>query len=234
MLLKELELKNFRQYEGEQRIEFSTDPVKNVTLILGKNTSGKTTLIQAFRWVLYRDLNFTDKASNPNAVINENVRKGMRAGDTEYVSAKLTMQHGGVIYEVERSFKYTCKISGDGRFNDETFKVFYSDANGNMMPLRDSISKIDEILPEELSEYFFFDGEKIAKSRERSNVKTAINSIMGLTPIEKMIEHLAGGKYDRSTSDNVIKVLEGSKKDSSQTRPLRTKIEGKESEINSK
>lgn len=61
MLMKKLELHNFRQYIGDQSIEFSCDPHKNVTLILGKNTSGKTTLIQAFRWVLYNDCNFTGK-----------------------------------------------------------------------------------------------------------------------------------------------------------------------------
>ncbi len=59
MLLKELNLSDFRQYIGEQKIVFSTDQEKNITLLLGKNTSGKTTFVQAFRWILYDDSNFT-------------------------------------------------------------------------------------------------------------------------------------------------------------------------------
>ena len=46
MIFKSITLNNFRQYKGKQVIEFSTDPEKNVTVIVGVNTSGKTTLIQ--------------------------------------------------------------------------------------------------------------------------------------------------------------------------------------------
>ena len=41
MLLKSLKLKDFRQFRGEQEISFSTDPVRNVTVIMGENGSGK-------------------------------------------------------------------------------------------------------------------------------------------------------------------------------------------------
>ena len=48
MLIKQITLSNFRQYKEKQVVEFSCDKEKNVTVILGDNTSGKTTLIQAF------------------------------------------------------------------------------------------------------------------------------------------------------------------------------------------
>lgn len=62
MLLKELRLKNFRQFTGEQSVSFSTDIVRNVTVIMGENGSGKTTLAQAFTWCLYGDTDFEDKS----------------------------------------------------------------------------------------------------------------------------------------------------------------------------
>lgn len=40
------------RYKGENTIEFSCDPEKNVTVVLGENTAGKTTIAQAFRWAL--------------------------------------------------------------------------------------------------------------------------------------------------------------------------------------
>ena len=61
MLIKKLRLKNFRQYIGEQVIEFSTEHEKNVTVLIGVNTSGKTTLIRAFEWILYNKNEFDDK-----------------------------------------------------------------------------------------------------------------------------------------------------------------------------
>ena len=44
MLIKSLKLKNFRQFKGDININFSYDSQKNVTIILGDNTYGKTTL----------------------------------------------------------------------------------------------------------------------------------------------------------------------------------------------
>ena len=58
MLIKQIVLKNFRQYKDKQVVEFSCDKEKNVTVILGDNTSGKTTLIQAFNWCLYGETSF--------------------------------------------------------------------------------------------------------------------------------------------------------------------------------
>ena len=41
MLLKKLYLTNFRPFKGEHEIEFSTDPEKNVTLVMAENGAGK-------------------------------------------------------------------------------------------------------------------------------------------------------------------------------------------------
>ena len=46
MLLQKLKLVNFRQFYGDTtEIEFSTDAIKNITLIHGENGLGKTTLL---------------------------------------------------------------------------------------------------------------------------------------------------------------------------------------------
>ena len=52
MFLKYIKLKDFRQYTGTQEIQLSSPTLgeddKNVTIILGQNTAGKTTLLHAF------------------------------------------------------------------------------------------------------------------------------------------------------------------------------------------
>lgn len=53
MIIQGIEMYNFRQYVGKQSIEFSIDKEKNVTVLIGVNTSGKTTIIRAFEWCLY-------------------------------------------------------------------------------------------------------------------------------------------------------------------------------------
>ena len=42
-------MKNFRQFKGNQILEFACDPKRNVTVLLGDNTFGKTTILQAFK-----------------------------------------------------------------------------------------------------------------------------------------------------------------------------------------
>lgn len=66
MLIRKLTLHNFRQYIGTQEIEFSTDCDRNVTVLIGVNTSGKTTLVRAFEWILYNKNDFDDKKLRKN------------------------------------------------------------------------------------------------------------------------------------------------------------------------
>jgi DNA sulfur modification protein DndD len=53
MKLKAITLQNCRQFYGTQSLDFSLDPVKNVTLIHAENGVGKTNLINSFFWALY-------------------------------------------------------------------------------------------------------------------------------------------------------------------------------------
>lgn len=64
MLLKGIVLENFRQYKGTQMIKFSTDKENNVTVIIGQNTGGKTTLVRAFIWALYGENPFVGELIN--------------------------------------------------------------------------------------------------------------------------------------------------------------------------
>ena len=81
MLLKTLRMKNFRQYKGEQMLTFSTDNDKNVTVVLGKNTSGKTTLIQAFNWALYGKANF----DTADFMLNLEIADDLESNESEKV-----------------------------------------------------------------------------------------------------------------------------------------------------
>ena len=59
MKILDITLQNFRVF-SDAKIEFATDPTRNVTIVLGNNGSGKTTIAQAFRWCLYNKINFND------------------------------------------------------------------------------------------------------------------------------------------------------------------------------
>ena len=52
------------RYKGKNELVFSCDNDKNVTIILGDNTFGKTTIAQAFRWGLYGKVKKTNYIKN--------------------------------------------------------------------------------------------------------------------------------------------------------------------------
>ncbi len=93
MLLKEMKLRDFRQFRNEQSIQFSTDPDRNVTIIMGENGSGKTTLAQAFTWCLYGDTDFED-----TEVLNKIKAQEMGPNQECIVKVELLLRHLDVDY----------------------------------------------------------------------------------------------------------------------------------------
>ena len=195
MLLKSLKLKDFRQFKGEQSISFSTDPDHNVTVILGANGSGKTTLAQAFTWCLYGDTDFSDKA-----VLCKATLIGMRPNSEETVRVELVLEHNDREYLCIREQKYSKDPTGKIKSFNPVFKIAFKGKDGQReyVPDLETELRMKEILPKELSRYFFFDGERIGNmSKEISRGKSsefaqAVRSLLGLNAFQAALAHLNG------------------------------------------
>lgn len=196
MLLKEMKLSNFRQFKNEQIIEFSTDAEKNVTIIMGENGSGKTTLAQAFTWCLYGDTDFEDKI-----VLNKVVASELGPNNETLVEVKMTIMHSGIDYTMSREQKYTTDSVGSlKKPNNSVFKISYKSSDGQQEWIKENETELrmKEILPKELSRYFFFDGERIEKmSKELRRGKSrefaeAVKRLLGLSAFSAALDHLNG------------------------------------------
>ena len=154
MLLKEMKLRDFRQFRNEQSIQFSTDPDRNVTIIMGENGSGKTTLAQAFTWCLYGDTDFED-----TEVLNKIKAQEMGPNQECIVKVELLLRHLDVDYTMIREQKYTTdSVGGLKRPNNTIFRIAYKNVDGQTEFIKDTETefRMKEILPKELSRYFFF------------------------------------------------------------------------------
>lgn len=196
MLVRTLKLKDFRQFKGEQTISFATDPVKNVTVIMGENGSGKTTLAQAFTWCLYGDTDFDDKS-----MLCKATAQAMLPNTEETVRVELSLMHSGIEYTLIREQRYTKDGTGNlKRPNNTIFKIAYKNSDGQREFVRDLETDIrmKEILPKELSKYFFFDGERIGNmSKEIRKGKSqefaqAVRGLLGLSAFTAALDHLKG------------------------------------------
>lgn len=201
MIIKELVLSNFRQYYGRQSMNFAYGEEGNVTIIHGENGSGKTALINAFLWVLYgKPLNLP----NPQEVINRRyVRESTTAKLAEIdTSVKLYFEDGTHKFEIERFLNY--------KFDDGTYipskktEVSLKKINelGEAEIIKSVSDTIDKIIPQKLSSFFFFDGERIdnlGKQRAKTEIKDSIKLMMGLDLFMYAQKHLIAVKKNFQT-----------------------------------
>lgn len=203
MLIKSITLSDFRQFKGTQTVEFATDPDKNVTVIKGENGSGKTTFAQAFTWCLYGITDFADPL-----VLCKSTLQDMTPGDLKTVKVVLNLQHRGIDYSICREQDYQLDNVGKPKKPSVTkLSIRYKDISGQQEFVKDSIkdAKIKEILPKELSKYFFFDGERIGNmSKEIQQGKSdefaeAVKRLLGLDTYSTAMEHLKGKRAGKTT-----------------------------------
>ncbi len=197
MLIKSLKMQNFRQFKGTTSVDFSCDPNQNVTIILGDNTFGKTTLLQAFNWCFYEIAMFDN---NPDFLLNLEVSNGMSNGDSETVSVEICVIHNGTEYVISRSQQYLCsdkKVSGAKKTQ---VKVSYKQPDGQMESVRalEVQNVIENILPKDLSTYFFFDTERVRSISTRKDVADAVKGLLGLSIMDSAIKHI-GTKGNKKT-----------------------------------
>ena len=201
MIIHKLEMYNFRQYIGHQEVLFSTDPIRNVTVLIGVNTSGKTTIVRAFEWCLYGKNGFEDQV-----LLNSEVRDNMNIGDTQDVWVAVTFSHadsnGEKVYTLKRRYTYLCneRTNADGKLfvglnkkPEEDISLTYLQADGQTKTAirKENITEsIDRVLPQDLSDYFFFGGERISGIANRTDLSKAVRGLMRLDILENARDHV--------------------------------------------
>ena len=215
MLLQSIKLENFRQFTDE-RIDFSTDPERNVTLIIGENGTGKTTFAQSFFWCLYGETDFTDKI-----LINRTVAEKLQPDQKATVRVELRLTHGSANYEIVRTQEYKKSYSGKVSGANTVLSISVKSADGNTRYLKplECETEIKKILPKELSSYFFFDGERIEKmSKEIASGKKSSgfsDAVVGLTGLKATLAAL-GHLSPKKNSSVIGKFNDDYKGDSSE------------------
>ena len=200
MLIKKIVLKNFRQYDGENEIIFSVEPEKNITFVLGGTGFGKTTLCQSFRWCLYGKSDF----KKPEDILSQKKIDSLKDGQSCPATVSLEISHGGKDYIITRTSTYRKKNDKFGELSLQ-FHVYYIE-NGVQKEVSNKQEFVNEIIPEELSEYFFLSGEKIeAMSDDIKKGKSrafgeAVNTLLDLDYYKNAIRHLKSISKEYSVS----------------------------------
>ncbi len=200
MELKSVKLYNVSSYAGEAAFDLSTDGGRTIILIGGSNGAGKTSLFTAIKLALYGPLCF--RYQGKNAQYSARLKELMNHDAfTEpevrtYVEAEVMLPVGqsGSVYTVHREWIYT------GQRIRETYWV--RDASGLLSP-RDKDyfqNYLFTVIPPNLFEFFFFDGEEISNffsdASYNTYIKNAVLTLCGYDTfglIKKFCDTYVGG-----------------------------------------
>lgn len=177
MKLISLEIKNFRQFYGQHLIEFSRDKEKNVTLIHAENGAGKTALLNSIRWCLHES--FTANFPDNDKLVNNTWKS---EGHKDY-SVRLEFEEEDQVYAVTRG------VESSGR---KYLLVSKANSVGEFESIsQDSNLFINSIIPKEMANYFFFQGEgfgRVTGANAGRGVKEAIHEVLGFSLAKQAIK----------------------------------------------
>ncbi|WP_273838088.1 AAA family ATPase [Halococcus sp. PRR34] len=212
--MQRLSLTNFRQFTDDS-IEFAHGEGANVTVVHGSNGSGKTTLLNAFTWALYDAVDFDTR---PERLATEGAMAAANPGEKIEVSVTLEFEHEGRDYTVTRTAMFRKRSNDDfnGEIEDSDVVVEYRE-DGRATKVENERTALNNIIPQRLSELFFFDGEDIdelAGVDNQDRIQEAIQNIMGLTILERAtrhLDHVAGefeDEYAKYGSDELRELVQ--------------------------
>jgi DNA sulfur modification protein DndD len=204
MKLTSIRLCNFRQFYGETpEIRIATDNYRNTTIIHGNNGAGKTTILNAFTWVLYEK--FTAAFAESHQLVNKRAIAEADVGTAVDSWVEVAWDHDGKRYRAKRMCRAYKQETSVNIVPNELLYLYIGDADGKWLhPQQPPDEIIGRILPASLHQYFFFDGERIEQIVRRDKkleIAEATKILLGVEVLNRSIKHLTEA---RKTLENEL------------------------------
>lgn len=215
MKIKRLTLHNFGVYAGTNTFEFHGE--KPVVLIGGMNGRGKTTFLEAVLLALYSSKSFAYTEGNFTSY-GQYLKSFVNKMDGTYQT------YVELEFDLSKEETYIVRRSWNGKLQRmrERTKVFLN-GESNSFLTQNWAMFIENILPSGLSNFFFFDGEKIAMLAEEDTneqMKDSIRTLLGIDIVDKLEVDLKKirkrteaknmPKYSMKKSEELKKIKENS------------------------
>jgi hypothetical protein len=140
------------QFKDEQEIVFSTDEAKKVTLVTGGQATGKTTIVEAFRFIFY------GKSEKYHwQMFNHEMIEKLKVGDTYEVNASTEIVYKGIEYLILRKQVYSKNETNVHIIAPDYVEVCYRDESGvsTTITSNDANRMICEIIQQNMFKYLF-------------------------------------------------------------------------------
>ncbi len=222
MIIKEIRIKNFRSYYGDNNIfQFSN----GLTLILGDNGDGKTTFFDALQWLLNTTI---DKGNIDH--MSEMCKSKMEVGEQDEVSVSMLFEHNGE-KSVEKSFTVE-------RISEGTFKVGPLVYRGyeTTGPERVQVSGkrlIDNCYDAFIQRFSMFKGESELNVFENATaLKDLVDKFSDIRKFDDLVEFTTS--FEGKANAAYLKEMRSDKKVANEAKALESQISRLAGEIDTK
>ncbi|KKL02484.1 DNA sulfur modification protein DndD [Rheinheimera mesophila] len=202
MIFKELIIQNFGIYKGKHSVDLEVTPDKPVVLFGALNGGGKTTFLDAIQLVLYgKYAKCSNRANQAYGSFLASCKNRFASAEEESTLSLAFFHHSDNAirrFDIERSWqvkgleaKDKVKVYCDFQY-DEHLSQYWDEF-------------VNEFIPQNLSDLFLFDGEKIENlahpQRSSELVRTGIESLLGLDLLSQLQIDLANLDKKRRVSN---------------------------------
>jgi DNA sulfur modification protein DndD len=206
MKLTAIKLCNFRSFYGKTpEIILAGGSERNTTIIHGNNGTGKTSLLNAFTWVLYEK--FSAAFASTQQLVNKRAIAEAEIGQAVECWVEVAWEHDGKRYRVKRQCRVYKNETDYAVGKTELYMWVGADDGKWNLPHQPPEEIINQILPGSLHQYFFFDGERIehiVRSDKKAEIAEATKMLLGVEVINRSIKHLGEAK---KSLENELKAI---------------------------
>ncbi|MCY4194729.1 MAG: DNA sulfur modification protein DndD [bacterium] len=200
MLLRSLTLENFGVYRGPQTVRFSTAKERPVTLIGGKNGTGKTSILDSIPLCLYgsRARRILNSSSYPEH-LSSMVHHGESAASVS-LEFERTEEGRKVRYIVQRAWNRTAR----GKSTDRLYVSTDGHARPDLVAVWPEF--VERVMPMAVSDLAIFDGEKIESLADPASsaeiLRTSLYGLLGLDLVDRLRSDLHGFRRRTAKAHN--------------------------------
>lgn len=229
MLIQKVNLRNFKSYYGQQVFDFSS----GLNIISGKIGTGKTSLYEAFQWILLDDM--SDAFSiEEEFILNKKFEQESILSRKNEIQSSVTLQvaENNIIYEINKVNLYGFKDGYYDLIEINTSINYDEPRTGNSKIITDKReveAKLDELFPEKLRRYLLFKGETLNQLIDFSNPVTleqAVKQISYLPLFSRMFRVI--NELISQTDRKYRNKLRANTRDQRKFTQLNGELEGKE------
>ena len=185
MEFEKLEIENFSSYYGKHSIDLKTSSDKPVVIIVGGSGEGKTSIFDALNWALYgrayESVLLQQRRKRIGDYVNETALKESKDGVE--MACSLYFSHEGNSYRVQQAV-FAKQFEDKVEITDETYTLYEHEPSGNLSEVKYVESFLNEVLPNNVRDYFLFDGDRISELAQPGSSEEIRDGIYRVVDLE--------------------------------------------------